>query len=267
MRAFYYPEATEGTAVGSVTYLNISQHTEFEITYSAEPVVVTLSGGYDPTATGLGKHMANVKIKGAVGPDFKTFIITYGSTNTAVTVVLSNGTQFYTIVGCKVKSWKLQATGAAEGGTPLNYELEFEGWTVTMTSPSSFTPDSTTAGFSNWSDVTMTVGGSTIVPRSFEINVENALDDDFGATGARTAILRGPRKHEGKFSYTSPTSVTDFTTLGANTAKTVVISVTGLIVTATSASFTEVSEKIPNDKIVVRSVSWTNGGALTVAAS
>lgn len=266
--AYWDAEGTEGTVDSSATFAPISQHTDFEITYTNSPVVVTTSGGRDPTASATGAQLAQVKLKGSVGPDAKTFLITYGTNaTTAVTILITNGTQYYTIKGCRVKDYSLKCTAAAEGPGPLDYEINLEGWTVTMTSPTTPTLSSVTAGFTSWADITMTVGGSSITWRSFDLKVQNTLDKDYSSAGAVTAIRVGTRSHDGKIVYTSPTSVTDFTTVGATTTKTIVVSATGLVVTATNAVFTEVSEKIPNDKIVTREISWMNGGTFTIAAS
>lgn len=263
---YYHSETVEGTPNTSVTYPAISQHTKISISYKDDVVTAHKSGSADPAGSAAGKHFAMLKVEGAASTDFLTFLLSYGSSDTSVTLVATNGSKTYTIAGAKVAKWNAKASGPAAGATSFDYSLEFEGWSVTMTLPTGFSAGTIASGFISQSDVTtFTIGGSSTIFRSFDVTVDNELDHDTDQAGAITAIIRGTRKHSAKVSITSPATVTDFTTLGAGTTKTLVIGVSGLTITCTNMLFEEVGDDIDPAKIITRDISMTEGGAISLA--
>jgi len=264
--AYYYPEDVEGTPKTGVAYQPISQHTEFNPESVSEPVVVPKSGSKDPVGGYKGTHKAKVNLKGDIGSDFITFLKSYAYNNTSIAIVLTDGTYYYTLPGSKIIGGTISAKSAADGSPSAGkYDIDLECFDVTMTQPGGSTFAAVSGDAVNWDAISITMGGSPVSWRSFEFNFKNDFDDDFDSSGNRNALRLGTRSHDFSITETSPMSISDFTTVKNATAKTVVVTMTGLTITATNMQYDSVKDPIPNSKIITREIKSEAGGVLTFA--
>jgi hypothetical protein len=271
--AHYKVEFVEGTPLTNIRYDAVAHHAEFRLNYSAAPIVVTRSGQNYATGGGNGKgaQMPSVKMTGALGPDLKNFLIANGAAMLPFTLVLTNGTKNYALAGCRVRAYSVSGVVSTTAESSIRYSLDIEGSSFSMAALSGVTFADLSPGFTNWSDLIIGLGGTAtedaITWRKFEFKVMNALDFDYDQSGARTAIVTGPRKHEGSIEYVSPVTIGNFEDLIAANKNTIAVSTAGLALVATDALFKQLGEVVRSGDVVTRALAWRDGGQLVEAAS
>src|SRR5574338_238826 len=260
---WYYPENTEGTAIGSVTYLALAQFADLRISNATAPVAVALSGSVDNSGftKGVNNPMASITFHPS-GANGLAFLKNYASSDTSFTLIAKAGSIFQVLAGCKVSNISANCTLYPDHG-PVEITAEIMAWSISGTEPASAAYESIPTTFTNYSDVAITLAGSSITDWwNFTLTVANELYRLRGSDGVTTAIHRGRR--EVTCSVSRPVTSNTTTEFAAATAATSTAAVfnfasSTVVFTLAAGAYTDVE--------VTHSITGMSGKKLDLKAS
>ncbi len=260
---WYDQETTEGTSDTSATFLALAHKSELRISESPDPVAVALSGSVDNTAftKGVSNVTASITFNPS-GANGLAFIKNFSSTDNSFTLVAKAGSIFQVLRGCKVQNITVSGSLFPSHG-PVECTATIMAWTVNGTEPSSASYESIPTSFVNWSDVAITLAGSSITTWwNFSLSITNDLFRLRSSTGTTTAIHRGRREVTASVTRTLTDNGT--TEFAAATAATSVATVFNFV--SSTAIFT-LSAGAYTDVEVTHPISGMSGIKTDVKAS
>lgn len=191
---WYDAEGTEGTSDITATFLALAHKSELRISEATDPVAVALSGSVDNTAFAKGVSNITATISfNPSGANGLAFIKNFASSDTSFTLVAKAGSIFQVLRGCKVQNISVTGSLFPSHG-PVECTATIMAWTINGTEPTTAAYESIPTSFVNWSDVAITLAGSSITTWwNFSLSINNDLFRLRSNTGVTTAIHRGRR--------------------------------------------------------------------------
>ena len=192
---WYDQEVTEGTSDSTATFLALAHKSELRISEATDPVAVALSGSVDNTAFAKGVSNVTATITfNPSGANGLAFIKNFASTDNSFTLVAKAGSIFQVLRGCKVQNITVNGSLFPSHG-PVECTATIMAWTINGTQPTTPTYEAIPTSFVNWSDVAITLAGSSITNWwNFTLSINNDLFRLRSNTGVTTAIHRGRRE-------------------------------------------------------------------------
>ena len=192
---WYDQEVTEGTSDSTATFLALAHKSELRISEASDPVAVALSGSVDNTAFAKGVSNVTATITfNPSGANGLAFIKNFASTDNSFTLVAKAGSIFQVLRGCKVQNISVNASLFPSHG-PVECTATIMAWTINGTQPTTPTYESIPTSFVNWSDVAITLAGTSITNWwNFTLSINNDLFRLRSNTGVTTNIHRGRRE-------------------------------------------------------------------------
>ena len=192
---WYDQEVTEGTSDTTATFLALAHKSELRISEASDPVAVALSGSVDNSAFAKGVSNVTATITfNPSGANGLAFIKNFASTDNSFTLVAKAGSIFQVLRGCKVQNITVNGSLFPSHG-PVECTATIMAWTINGTQPTTPTYEAIPTSFVNWSDVAITLAGSSITTwYNFTLAINNDLFRLRSNTGVTTAIHRGRRE-------------------------------------------------------------------------
>lgn len=191
---WYDQEGTEGTSDTTATFLALAHKSELRISEATDPVAVALSGSVDNTA--FAKGVSNITATISFNPsgvNGLAFIKNFASSDNSFTLVAKAGSIFQVLRGCKVQNISVTGSLYPSHG-PVECTATIMAWTINGTEPTTAAYESIPTSFVNWSDVAITLAGSSITTWwNFSLSINNDLFRLRSNTGVTTAIHKGRR--------------------------------------------------------------------------